>query len=110
MQTCIRSILNKISGFHQVSDRLGLLTSAFHTSGPASKGKKKAEGKKSPAEDTNNNDTGKDVDPTMVIKVLNVAEKNDAAKNIAALLSNGNSLRVNISPTSVLSFTLIPDR
>ena len=31
------------------------------------------------------------------VRVLNVAEKNDAAKNIAALLSNGNSVRVRIS-------------
>ena len=30
----------------------------------------------------------------MVIKVLNVAEKNDAAKNIAQLLSNGTARRV----------------
>ena len=29
-----------------------------------------------------------------VIKVLNVAEKNDAAKNIANLASNGSSTRV----------------
>ena len=29
-----------------------------------------------------------------VIKVLNVAEKNDAAKNIANLAANGNSSRV----------------
>ena len=31
--------------------------------------------------------------PPRRIKVLNVAEKNDAAKNIAALLSGGNSVR-----------------
>ena len=102
MQTCIRSILNKISGFHHVSDRLGLvLASTFHTSGRALKGKKSPDKeKRSPAKDTNNNvgnDTGEDVDKTMVIKVLNVAEKNDAAKNISALLSNGNARRVNIS-------------
>ena len=30
----------------------------------------------------------------MVLKVLNVAEKNDAAKNIANLAANGNSSRV----------------
>lgn len=29
-----------------------------------------------------------------VMKYLNVAEKNDAAKNISALLSRGNSIRV----------------
>jgi hypothetical protein len=33
-------------------------------------------------------------DSEMSIKVLNVAEKNDAAKNIAQLLSNGNARRV----------------
>jgi hypothetical protein len=33
------------------------------------------------------------------IKVLNVAEKNDAAKNIAALLSNGNANRVRMDIT-----------
>lgn len=30
------------------------------------------------------------------MKYLNVAEKNDAAKNIAAILSNGNSRRVDL--------------
>lgn len=31
---------------------------------------------------------------TSIMKYLNVAEKNDAAKNIAAILSQGNSTRV----------------
>ena len=35
-----------------------------------------------------------DPKPTMPIKVLNVAEKNDAAKNIAQLLSRGTARRV----------------
>lgn len=34
--------------------------------------------------------------PPRPIRVLNVAEKNDAAKNIAQLLSGGNSQRVSI--------------
>ncbi len=96
MQTSIRTILNKISGFHQVPNRFRLLPFSFHTSGPDSK-RKKSPDKDSPTEDNNNVNTEKDLDPTMVIRVLNVAEKNDAAKTISALLSNGNARRVNIS-------------
>lgn len=40
--------------------------------------------------ENNNNNNNKD----KVMKVLNVAEKNDAAKRIAALLSNGQSQMV----------------
>ena len=36
------------------------------------------------------------------VHVLNVAEKNDAAKNIAQLLSRGRSQRVSISPRNSL--------
>ena len=36
------------------------------------------------------------------VQVLNVAEKNDAAKNIAQLLSRGRSQRVSISPKDSL--------
>ena len=36
------------------------------------------------------------------VHVLNVAEKNDAAKNIAQLLSRGRSQRVSISPKDSL--------
>lgn len=41
----------------------------------------------------------------VVMKYLNVAEKNDAAKNIAAILSRGNSNRV--SPKTYLNKTFI---
>lgn len=44
------------------------------------------------------------IDNTKVMKYLNVAEKNDAAKNIAAILSNGNSRRVSNSNV-ILSLT-----
>jgi len=43
-------------------------------------------------EDLNGSDTS-DTSDMAVLKVLNVAEKNDAAKNIAALLSNGQTQR-----------------
>ena len=43
----------------------------------------------------------------MPIRVLNVAEKNDAAKNIAALLSNGNSTRVSNRKIEVITFLSI---
>ena len=36
------------------------------------------------------------------VHVLNVAEKNDAAKNIAQLLSRGRSQRVSISPKNLI--------
>ena len=36
------------------------------------------------------------------VHVLNVAEKNDAAKNIAQLLSRGRSQRVSISPKKLI--------
>lgn len=46
-----------------------------------------------------------DGQPEETMKVLNVAEKNDAAKNIAALLSRGTSNRVTISPTQLCTLT-----
>ena len=41
-------------------------------------------------------ESGPNLQSTMPIKVLNVAEKNDAAKNIAHLLSNGAERRVSV--------------
>lgn len=38
----------------------------------------------------------KSLNSKTVMRILNVAEKNDAAKNIAGLLSGGNSQRVSI--------------
>lgn len=39
-------------------------------------------------------------------KVLNVAEKNDAAKNIANIMSNGSMNKVNNYPLNLLLFNL----
>lgn len=43
-----------------------------------------------------------------MVKILNVAEKNDAAKSIAALLSRGTSRMVstNFSQTHILSISM----
>ncbi len=48
-----------------------------------------------------------DNNPKMPIKILNVAEKNDAAKNIADLLSRGSSRRVNQNANATVTLFLL---
>lgn len=44
----------------------------------------------------------------VIMKYLSVAEKNDAAKNIAAILSSGNSTRVKLLKYTILSLIISP--
>lgn len=48
-----------------------------------------------------------DLSNNKIMKYLNVAEKNDAAKNVAAILSNSNSRRVSIRINSSTLIILI---
>ena len=92
MLVCMKSILKNITSFHKRQPVYSKLSAAhFQTYSPVY-GKKKEE--KTKKGDTSKPET--DRQNVMSIKVLNVAEKNDAAKNIAQLLSNGGARRVSI--------------
>ena len=90
----MKSLLKNITSFQKRQSVYSKLSAAAHfqTYSPVYGKKKKEE--KTKKGDTSEPET--DRQDGMSIKVLNVAEKNDAAKNIAQLLSNGGARRVSI--------------
>ena len=97
MQVCIKSLLS-FQSRQSVYSKLSVAN--FQTYSPVYAKKKEEKTKKSPKGGDKSKDrhfkipTDEPNDSAMSIKVLNVAEKNDAAKNIAQLLSNGTARRV----------------
>ena len=92
MLVCMKSILKNITSFQNRQSVYSKLSAAhFQTFSPVYGKKKEDKTKKG---GTSKPET--DRQDIMSIKVLNVAEKNDAAKNIAQLLSNGGARRVSI--------------